>query len=546
MNYFLIYTGYVLILSLLMGVSSWRLYKIMGYHPLISCIPFYNYYIIQKETQHPKWWVILAYLPVVGPIMLSVFHLYLMKKFGKEGLKDQILTVLLPFIYIGIVNYSKNKILQESPSDEDIFSENSTKKDSFAGSLTFAVVFATVIHVFVAQPFGIPTGSMENTMLVGDFLFVNKWSYGYRLPMRPLSIPFLQGTIMDTGKKGNPKDDPKSYIESVKLPYERIFQFQKPKRNELAVINYPRDSVHKAIDRMDPYVKRNVAVAGDIFEIRNGKFFINGKSEHTIGDQFLQHSFTVRTSAPMNISSLYKAYGYLPLNEVQTNSGFTYTFQGLTEKVASDLRKDDNIQSILQNSWPKDSAAVAYQLNADHSAYTKSIDTSQSIFPINKKWNPHWYGPVRIPKKNDIVTLNQESLPMYEWIIKEYEHNSLERKNGKIFINGKETTRYTIQQDYYMMIGDNRDASLDGRFFGFVPEENIIGKPILTWLSIQGLFKNDSSTYQAPLKIRWDRMFKLANTGETNKTSYWWVGVIILVVLFGWENIIRLIKKIRS
>ncbi|MFS4469860.1 signal peptidase I [Chryseobacterium sp. T20] len=545
MYYFLIYSGYVMILSLLMGASTWKLYRMMGYHPLISFIPFYNYYIIQKETKHPRWWVFLSYLPVVGPIMLSVFHLFLMKKFGKYLIKDQFLTVLLPFIYIGVINYSKETVLKEENAYELLFAEDNKKQDSVVGSVTFAVVFATIIHVFVAQPFGIPTGSMENTMLVGDFLFVNKWSYGYRLPMRPVSIPFLQGTIFDMGEKGNPKDDPKSYIESVQLPYERIFQFEKPKRNELVVINYPRDSVHKAIDRMDPYVKRNVAVAGDTFEIRNGKFFINGKPEHIMGDQFLQHSFNVRTSGQMNIPFLYKAYGYLPVNEVQTNNGFAYSFQGLTDKIASELKNDNEVQSISQFSWPKDSAAVAYKLNADRSAYTKSIDTTQSIFPINKKWNPHWYGPVRIPKKNDLVVLNEDSLPLYEWIIKDYEHNTLMHRGGKIYINGKLSTTYRIKQDYYMMIGDNRDASLDSRFFGFVPEENIIGKPILTWLSVQGLFKNDGYSYQAPFKIRWERMFKFANTGEVNKPSYWWVGVIILVLFFGWENIVKLAKRIK-
>ncbi|WP_267405138.1 MULTISPECIES: signal peptidase I [unclassified Chryseobacterium] len=549
MNYFLTYTVYVLILSVLMGASTWKLFKKLGYNPLFAFIPFYNYFIILKETKHPKWWAILSYLPIVGPIMMSVFHLYLMKKFGKTLFKDQLLTVILPFIYMATVNYGKDVELEDENAN-DLFltdeEKNSKKKDTFVGSITFAVVFATIIHVFVTQPFGIPTGSMERTLLVGDFLFVNKWSYGYRLPMRPVAIPFLQGTIMDTGEKGNPKDDPKSYVDGIKLPYERIFQFSKPQKNDVVVFNYPRDSVHTAIDRKDPYVKRLVAVAGDTFEMRNGRLFVNGKPETVLGDQEVQHAYTVNTGTQLDIPALYNTYGFLPVREMQTDKGFLYAFQGLTDKTAAEIKTLPNVVSMEESIFPKDSATVSYKLNADRSAYTKSIDTTQSIFPINKPWNQDWYGPLKIPKKGDVVTINQETLPEYQWIISEYEHNKLENKNGKIFINGKETNQYTIQQDYYMMVGDNRDASLDARFFGFVPEENIVGKPMFTWMSIQGAFKDASSSYQAPWKIRWERMFKATNTGEANKTSYWWIAAMILILFFGWDYFMKVFRKKKS
>lgn len=539
MNYFLTYTVYVLILSVLMGISTWKLFKKLGYNPLFAFIPFYNYFIILKETKHPKWWAALSYLPIVGPIMMSVFHLYLMKKFGKTLFKDQFLTVILPFIYMATVNYSKDVELEDENelflTDEE---KNAKKKDSFLGSVTFAVVFATIIHVFVTQPFGIPTGSMERTLLVGDFLFVNKWSYGYRLPMRPLAIPFLQGTIFDAGEKGNPKDDPKSYVDGVKLPYERILQFNKPQKHDVVVFNYPQDSVHTAIDRKDPYVKRCVAVAGDIFEMRNGRLYVNGKPETILGDQEIQHRYIVTTGSQLDIPSLYNTFGFLPVVEQQTNSGFIYGFQGLTDRVAAEIKQLPQVIEIKEEILDKEYSAVAYR-----DENKKKIDTTQSIFPINKPWNQDWYGPLKIPKKGDVVTLNQETLPEYQWIISEYEHNSLENKNGKIFINGKETNQYTIQQDYYMMVGDNRDASLDARFFGFVPEENIVGKPMFTWMSLQGAFSDNSSSYQAPFKIRWDRMFKATNTGEANKTSYWWIAAMILILFFGWEYFVKLFRK---
>lgn len=544
MNYFLTYTVYVLILSVLMGISTWKLFKKMGHNPLFAFIPFYNYYLILQETKHPKWWAILAYLPIVGPIMMTVFHLFLMKHFGKSSFLQKFLTIILPFIYMGIVNYSKDAEIENDDAlyvTEDEKTEK--KKETFIGSITFAVVFATIIHTFFTQPFGIPTGSMERTLLVGDFLFVNKWSYGYRMPMRPVAIPFLQGTILDTGEKGNPKDDPKSYLEAVKLPYTRILQLKKPKKNDIVVFNYPRDSVHTALDRSDPYVKRCVAVAGDVIEMKQGRLFVNGKPEEILGDQQLQHKYIATTGSQLDIPSLYKKYGFLPVGESQTDFGYVYDFQGLTDQTAKEIRELPQIIELKEHIWPKDTAAIGYKKNAMRDGYTNNIDTTQSIFPINKNYNQDWYGPLKIPKKGDIVSLNQETLPEYKWIIAEYEHNKLENKNGKIFINGKESTQYTIQQDYYMMIGDNRDASLDGRFFGFVPEENIVGSPMFTWLSVEGLFAGDSSYQPAGKKIRWDRMFKATNTGEANKTSYWWVAVAILVLFFGWEFFVRLFKK---
>ena len=544
MDYILTYSLYVVVLSLLMGISTWKLFKKMGYNPLFAFVPFYNYLIIQKETKHPKWWVAMAYLPIIGPIMMTVFHLFLMRHFGKSKFTQVLLTVILPFIYLAFVNYSKDA---EVENEDDLYlteeEKNAKKKDTFAGSITFAVVFATIVHIFVTQPFGIPTGSMERTLLVGDFLFVNKWSYGYRMPMRPVAIPFLQGTIMDTGQKGNPKDDPKSYVDAVKLPYWRLFQFNKPQKNDIVVFNYPQDSVHTAIDRKDPYVKRCVAVAGDVIEMRAGRLFVNGKPETILGDQQEQHKFIAHAGSQLDVPALYNKYGFLPLQEIQTNEGFVYDFQGLTDQIAKEIKALPQIIDMKEHIWDKDSAAIGYKLNAARDAYTKNIDTTQSIFPINKKWNQDWYGPLKIPKKGDVVTLNQETLPEYQWIISEYEHNKLENRNGKIFINGQETNQYTIKQDYYMMIGDNRDASLDARFFGFVPEENIVGKPMFTWMSLQGAFKDSSSTYQAPFKVRWDRMFKATNTGDANKTSYWWVAVAILVLFFGWEFFVNLFKK---
>ena len=357
MDYILQYSIFILILSVLLGLSSFKLYQKMGYKGWEAFVPFYNYYIIQKEVGEPKWWVILAYLPIVGPIMMTVFHLFLMKKFGRTSALEQILTALLPFIYLAYSSYFQlNKV------DRFAVDDPKAKKESFLGSITFAVVFATIIHAFVTQPFAIPTGSMERTLLVGDFLFVNKWSYGYRMPMRPVALPFLQGTIMDTQKDGNPKNDPKSYVDAIKLPYFRIGEFKKPKKNDIVVFNYPGDSVHTAIDRKDPYVKRCVAVGGDVVEMRAGNLYINGQPEVQMADAEVQRSYTIYTRSEIDIDYLWKNLAYLPItDEGQTKEGLHYyQFQGLTKDLLAQIKAIPEFVKAEEVLGEKGKGAVSY------------------------------------------------------------------------------------------------------------------------------------------------------------------------------------------
>lgn len=540
MEYFLIYTLYVLVLSVLMGLSSWKMFQKMGYSPIMAFVPFYNYYIVLKETENPKWWVVFSYFPIVGTIMMSAFHLFLMEKFGKDTIVQKLLTIFLPFIYMASVNYSSELYLMKNTEE--------TKKETMLGSLSYAAVFATLFHYFLAQPFTIPTGSMERTLLVGDFLFVNKWSYGLRMPMRPLSIPFLQNTLWDKGGDGNPKNDPKSYSEAIKLPYFRLPVLGEVERNDIVVFNYPDDSVHIAIDRKDAYVKRAVAVAGDVLEIKEGKLFINGKRELRKGDAEVQQAYNITTASQLNIPNLYKVFGFLPVKEYQTNSGYFYEFSGLTDKMVRELKENDEVLSVSKvKEFPghqdvKRYLDIAKSQELQQYVYTDKINEPYSIFPLNKNWNKDWYGPLRIPKKGDIIDLNEETLPMYQKLITEFEGNDMEVNNGQIIINGQVAKQYEVKQDYYFMMGDNRDASLDSRYFGFVPETHIVGKPIFTWLSVQGLFSGDSD-YKSPFKIRFDRMFKATNTGETNKTSYLWIASILVVLYFGWDFVVGFFKK---
>ena len=518
----------------------------MGYNPLFAFVPFYNYFIILKETKRPKWWVILTYFPIVGTVMISVFHLFLMERFGKTSFGQKFLTIVLPFVYLAVVNYSSSTELV----DEEDIDEEEIKKDSFWSSITYATVFATLIHTFSFQPFGIPTGSMERTLLVGDFLFVNKLKYGLRLPMRPLAVPFLQSTLFDRAKDGNPKNDPKSYVENIKLPYFRLPAFSNVERNDIVVFNYPGDSVHTSIDRKDPYVKRAVAVAGDVLEIKAGKLFINGKPEQKMGDAEIQQAYNVNAKTQLDIPHLYQNVGFLPVREFQTADGFSYSFSGLTPTLAEEIKEIPGVTSVEPSIEPKGVQDISMHLNLKKSQeeqriiYTDKVDISNTIFPMNKDWNKDWYGPIKIPKKGDIIDINLETIPMYSKLIREYENNILEVKGNQIFINKVAADKYEVKQNYYFMMGDNRDASLDSRYFGFVPETHIMGSPMFTWLSLEGSFTDNNSSYQANgWRIRWDRMFKATNTGEANKTSYWWVAAILMGIFFGWDYIMKFVKR---
>lgn len=558
MEYFIQYSFYVLIATLLFGLSSWKLFIKMGEPAWKAFIPFLNYATVLSQTGKPKWWTVLSYFPIVGPVMMSVFHVFLASKFGKKSTLDQILTVVLPFIYLAYINYSpKSEVHNDEKIEEFLLpgEKPAQKKETFVGSITFAVVFATLIHTFFIQPFGIPTGSMERTLLVGDFLFVNKLNYGFRMPMRPVAIPFLQGTIWDTGQKGNPKDDPKSYVDAVDLPYFRFPGWEEVKKKDIVVFNYPQDSVHTAIDRADPYVKRCAAVGGDVVEFKLGRLFVNGKEEVPMGDQYLQFAHNVVTDTELNINALYDQFGFLPVTVEQGDNGlFLYHFSGLTKEIAEAIRSYPGVKSVEEFHFPKDYHMLAYTKVADSNGnplideknqyvYSKKIDFSNSIFPANKNWNPDFYGPIAVPKRGDKIRLTMDNFLMYRWIISRYEGHTLDVKNGQFFIDGKPQDTYEVKYNYYMMIGDNRGASLDSRFFGFVPETHIMGKPLFTWMSLQGMFKDSNSQFQAPFKVRWDRMFKAANTGEANKTSYWWIAALVLILFFGWEQFMALFKK---
>ena len=373
-------------------------------------------------------------------------------------------------------------------------------------SIIFAVVFVTFINIFFFQAFKIPSSSMESSLYTGDHLFVSKLAYGPKMPQTPLTIPFTHNVIR--GKE--------SYSTLIQSDYKRIKGFGHVETGDYVVFAFPhgdtvlvkdpaadyytyvrtlgRDYTIKRYgpvkvrpsDKKDHYVKRCVASAGDTLEIRNGQVYVNSVAQENWSG--VQNTYRVITNGqrinPVNLDKL-----GINSRELWFHPELPgYPEMPLTAEMLEKIQTYPNVVSVEQNvdTYPPDFP-----------------DSELTIFPFTSdyRWTRDNFGPLWIPAKGAEVALTMENLPLYERIITAYEGNTLERRDGKIYINGEEAHSYTFAQDYYFMMGDNRHNSLDSRYWGFVPEDHIVGKPALIWLSIDGSKK-------FPKNIRWRRFFK--------------------------------------
>ena len=352
--------------------------------------------------------------------------------------------------------------------------DNSKKKSKtreWVDAIVFAVIAATIIRTFFIEAFTIPTSSMEKSLLVGDFLFVSKVNYGARIPNTPLAFPFAHHTLPMT-------TNTKSYLEWIKLPYYRLPGFAKIKNYDVVVFNYPMEDF-RPVDKQENYIKRCIAIPGDTLQINNAQVSINGKQLEL--PEYSQFYYGVRTDG--------SSFNPMILQSMDVTEGGSGGAPGqfgffLTRSNAEKIKSFQNVLDVQPMFKPKG-----------------FFDSN--LFPNDSRrnWNVDNYGPVIVPKRGMTMHLDSNNISIYRRVISVYEHNKLEEKDGKIFINDKETNSYTFQMDYYWMMGDNRHNSADSRYWGFVPQDHIVGKAVFVWMSwdTNGKFFN---------KIRWKRLFR--------------------------------------
>ena len=503
-----------LIFFLLMNIWHFLMYccfyKRAGYPAWYALIPFYNAYILTKIINRPWWWFILLYIPVVNLLMAAVYWFQVLEVFGKNTLKDKILVLVTLGLYLVYLNFFEAKNLPYRPEHDD--------KETLLGSIVFAVIAATLVHVFAFQPFIIPTPSLEKSLLVGDFLFVSKLHYGPRVPMTVVSVPMVHDTV--------PVLKVKSYMDRPQLPYMRLPGFQKPKRFEIVVFNWPADTVEqfftvskkrirKPIDKKSNYVKRLVGLPGDTIQVKDGILYVNGRRARYPDRTELQHNYVLQLKKGKGIGKRH--------------------FKRIKEKYRFDLR-------YAETARMNDSTFVINMTRkvADYLSRLPEVDTvymyldtlrHDKVFPGTGWWSMDNFGPLYIPKKGDKVRLDRKNYLLYKKLLEEYEtgqpltENKVEWKDGMAYINGKPVKEYTFKQDYYWMMGDNRNRSEDSRIWGFVPWTHIVGKPVFIWMSWD---KNDK-------RIRWERVFTTVH-GKGERRSYLIPFLLLVLAYYGWAK----------
>ncbi len=521
---------YLLIFALTVLIPFAGLYKIFekaGYKGWEALIPIKNYLIWLKIIDKPKWWIIFLVLPFINWIALLLMRAELANHFGKRSFLHHLAAWLLPFIYLPYLGFSQLKYSQLTEREKT----NRGSIREWADAIVFAVIAATIIRTFLIEAFTIPSSSMEKTLLNGDYLFVSKLSYGPRIPMTPLSVPFVHSSFM--GKK--------SYVESVQLPYYRLPGFGNVERNDVVVFNFPEgdtvammntntsyyglcrmygrdkiwqnsDIVYRPVDKEDNYIKRCVAIAGDKIQIVDRKLIINDADAYLANTA--QFNYDLKVDGAMNPKRMEELELY---EQAQVSKdGYQMSFP-LTDENAEALKGFSNIKEVAPQ-----------QFGADE--YLPQIGgMPDDVFPHTSKfrWNRDNFGPLLIPKKGATVKLTIDSLPLYERIIDKYEYNDLQVRDNKIYINGQEASSYTFKQDYYWLMGDNRHNSLDSRYWGFVPEDHIVGKGVFIWMSLDPFV-------QTSKKFRWNRAFTFISS-EGLSRSFLIPFLIFLGLFFGYS-----------
>ena len=501
-----------------------RLFPKAGKPASAAYIPFYNTWVMQEISGRPKHWVFWQLIPVVGWFITPGIFIEFAKAFNRFSFREHTMASLFGFAYFPWLASKVEQAEKERSSGkklakthiphyigaEGVARHRKPAWREWADAAIFAIVAATLIRAFIFEAFVIPSGSMEKTLLVRDFLFVSKVSYGPRVPNTPLSFPFVHNYM--------PVTDTKSYTEVIKIPYIRWFA-SAPKRNDVVVFNFPEGDtvVHRPqfesaqpyaalvrklgreevlsnpefqpvyvhpVDKTDNYIKRCIGVAGDSLKIVNGDVFINTGSgwQASVVPPYSERQYSVTVKPGFNITKEYLEGLGIMINETPESSdllGNSPNYQvNMTVKERDLLRASGVAQTV--------------------EAINFNFPDRSSIFPFDTlhRWSVDTFGPLWIPKKGASVSLTAENYAVYERAIRNYEHNDFVMQGGRFLLNGQPITSYTFKMDYYWMMGDNRQGSQDSRFWGFVPEDRVVGKAWMIWFSWD----------KGP---RWNRLFNI-------------------------------------
>lgn len=531
---------FLILIEVFTFLYTFRFYRAAGRSVWEAAVPVYKTYVLLKIIKRPTWQIFLFFIPVVSNLMTLIalyelLHVFNFRKWLFFWLSVFTLGLFLLYIqfrtsltYVGRDNAYIKKHVGET-----------------LNSLLFAVVVASVLRAFTFEAYVIPTPSMEKTLLVGDFLFVSKMHYGNRLTMTPLSLPLMHSKI--------PLLDINCFVDWVQLPYIRLPKFQDIKRFDNVVFNWPMES-DLPIDKRMNYIKRCVAIPGDTLEIIDREIYINGKKPTLPDRARLQFEYYVRTNgAPFNrrvLQDKLEIYyskdvnpgenDFTQVRQLTQNEYFIFIPENKVEQFKALPNVLEVIPVIAQREQLSYSLETPLMLRNYLDRY---LIPSSEIFPnrfhsdIIKHANTRDnYGPVYIPEKGKTIHLTPDNIEWYERIISVYENNSLEILDSIIIINGQVTDSYTFKQNYYWMMGDNRHNSLDSRYWGYVPEDHIVGKPVFIWMSY------DKTAEKITDRIRTSRVFTTVH-GEGEPRSYFWHFVVIVALLnFAWKLIFRKIK----
>ncbi|WP_343330452.1 signal peptidase I [Polaribacter staleyi] len=548
---------FFLVIQVIHFLGTWKLYVKAGRKAWEAAIPIYNGVVLMSIIKRPKWWIILLFIPIVNLLMFPVIWIETIRTFGFYKKIDSLLVILTLGLYIFYINYA---------TDAKYNAERSLKPRSELGewvsSITFAIIAATLVHTYFMQPFTIPTSSLEKSLLVGDYLFVSKFHYGARVPSTVIAAPMVHDSLPIVGTA--------SYLKKPQLPYTRLPGLQEIKNNDIVCFNWPADTLatmwgdtsgkftYKPVDKKTNYVKRCVGIAGDSLEIKDGYVYINGQKNKLPYRAKIQFYYTYESKSAIDINNfpkflikkertgVYKIlneYWNNPkvqeafkkganLSKIGSDSLYTEVAGGVSQDLASRL-KMTNVANKININLTEDEVIELKKYPLTVSVKKVNHGADNSIFPHVEanKWSQDNFGPIYIPKAGATVKIDTKSIPYYAQIIKNYENNDLQIVGENIFINGKKANSYTFKQDYYWLMGDNRHNSLDARYWGYVPFDHVLGKPVMIWFS----WDANAPTFGEKIKsIRWNRMFTTVG-GDGEPVSYRYYVLALIALYIGYS-----------